>query len=135
MLKQDELTGAIIDAQKSADICGQHCRLGAVIDDGHYMVHHNGIGTRDTDSQAIHASGALGLNQENLAKRLEPWIKGLHRGERVDLNASMATGGPIDSGSAYIVGERGPDLFVPAYVGRVRASSLARCRRWMQEGD
>ena len=30
-----------------------------------------------------------------------------------------ATGGPVTSGSAYMVGERGPELFVPTAAGRI----------------
>lgn len=30
-----------------------------------------------------------------------------------------ATGGPVSPGSAYVVGERGPELFVPTSAGRV----------------
>lgn len=33
-----------------------------------------------------------------------------------------ATGGPVGPGSAYVVGERGPELFVPTASGRVVAS-------------
>lgn len=32
-----------------------------------------------------------------------------------------ATGGPVSPGSAYVVGERGPELFVPTSAGRVEA--------------
>ncbi len=32
-----------------------------------------------------------------------------------------ATGGPVSPGSAYLVGERGPELFVPTSAGRVEA--------------
>ncbi|MEG3163790.1 tail tape measure protein [Sphingomonas sp. PB2P19] len=33
-----------------------------------------------------------------------------------------ATGGPVSPGRAYLVGERGPELFVPVSSGRVEAS-------------
>ena len=33
-----------------------------------------------------------------------------------------ATGGPVAPGSAYLVGERGPELFVPTSAGRVEAN-------------
>ena len=32
-----------------------------------------------------------------------------------------ATGGPVGPGSAYVVGERGPELFVPTSSGRIEA--------------
>lgn len=34
-----------------------------------------------------------------------------------------ATGGPVAPGAAYVVGERGPELFVPTSAGRVEAPS------------
>lgn len=33
-----------------------------------------------------------------------------------------ATGGPVKGGSAYMVGERGPELFVPTASGRIEAN-------------
>jgi phage-related minor tail protein len=36
-----------------------------------------------------------------------------------------ATGGPVAPGRAYMVGERGPELFVPTASGRVEAGSAA----------
>ncbi|ODP37034.1 tail tape measure protein [Sphingomonas turrisvirgatae] len=35
-----------------------------------------------------------------------------------------ATGGPVTGGRAYVVGERGPELFVPAASGRVEAPQM-----------
>ena len=37
-----------------------------------------------------------------------------------------ATGGPVGPGRAYVVGERGPELFVPTSSGRVEAGAPAR---------
>ncbi len=34
-----------------------------------------------------------------------------------------ATGGPVSAGRAYVVGERGPELFVPGANGRIEAPS------------
>jgi len=39
-----------------------------------------------------------------------------------------ATGGPVAPGSAYLVGERGPELFVPTSSGRVESGAMARPR-------
>ncbi|TIX49378.1 tail tape measure protein [Alteraurantiacibacter aquimixticola] len=36
-----------------------------------------------------------------------------------------ATGGPVAPGQAYLVGERGPELFVPTSAGRVEANGAA----------
>lgn len=37
-----------------------------------------------------------------------------------------ATGGPVAPGRAYVVGERGPELFVPTASGRVEAPAASR---------
>lgn len=36
-----------------------------------------------------------------------------------------ATGGPVSPGAAYVVGERGPELFVPTSAGRVEAAAAS----------
>jgi hypothetical protein len=36
-----------------------------------------------------------------------------------------ATGGPVSPGAAYLVGERGPEVFVPASAGRVEPAAQA----------
>ncbi len=36
-----------------------------------------------------------------------------------------ATGGPVSPGRGYVVGERGPELFVPTSAGRVEAGPIA----------
>lgn len=39
-----------------------------------------------------------------------------------------ATGGPVAPGAAYLVGERGPEVFVPTSSGRIEAGAQARPR-------
>jgi hypothetical protein len=39
-----------------------------------------------------------------------------------------ATGGPVSPGSAYLVGERGPEVFVPTAAGRVETGPSAASR-------
>lgn len=39
-----------------------------------------------------------------------------------------ATGGPVAPGQAYVVGERGPELFVPTSAGRIETSAGANAR-------
>lgn len=39
-----------------------------------------------------------------------------------------ATGGPVAPGRGYLVGERGPELFVPTSAGRVESAAPARAR-------
>lgn len=40
-----------------------------------------------------------------------------------------ATGGPVSPGRGYVVGERGPELFVPTSAGRVEPSMTAQSPR------
>lgn len=40
-----------------------------------------------------------------------------------------ATGGPVSPGQAYLVGERGPEVFVPTSAGRVETGGSARSPR------
>ncbi len=39
-----------------------------------------------------------------------------------------ATGGPVAPGSAYMVGERGPELFVPTSSGRIETGTTGQAR-------
>ena len=39
-----------------------------------------------------------------------------------------ATGGPVSPGRGYLVGERGPELFVPTSAGRVEPQQASRGR-------
>lgn len=39
-----------------------------------------------------------------------------------------ATGGPVSPGRGYVVGERGPELFVPTSAGRIETATPARGR-------
>lgn len=112
MLPPDELIDALKQGQGAADCCGHWCRAGAAIDDGRYRLHHNGLSGRDTDSAVIHGVGVLALPKDALAAKIKTWIVGLHKGEKVDLNAALATGGPITTDCPYLVGERGLELFV-----------------------
>lgn len=43
-----------------------------------------------------------------------------------------ATGGPVTGGRAYVVGESGPELFVPTSAGRVERTGDARSSRAVQ---
>ena len=40
-----------------------------------------------------------------------------------------ATGGPVSPGQAYMVGERGPEMFVPTSAGRIEANGSGRPAR------
>ncbi|MGR6330427.1 tail tape measure protein [Sphingomonas sp. XXL09] len=42
--------------------------------------------------------------------------------------AGRATGGPVAPGQAYVVGERGPELFVPTAAGRVEVPAASGAR-------
>lgn len=77
----------------------------------------------DIAAQAVQAGigslgGATGLGQSGgiggLLSGLVGYIFGL---------PGRATGGPVAPGRGYLVGERGPELFVPTSAGRVEASA------------
>jgi len=40
-----------------------------------------------------------------------------------------ATGGPVSPGQGYLVGERGPELFVPTSAGRVEANPIGQSQQ------
>jgi phage-related minor tail protein len=40
------------------------------------------------------------------------------------VSGARAAGGPVTAGGAYLVGERGPELFVPSQGGQIEAGSL-----------
>lgn len=105
MLDQENLTKALKGGQSAADACGHFCRAGAAVDNGTYRIHHNGLGSRDSDVQAVHADAVLGMTTEKLAERIATWITGLHRGERVNLNAALEidTDGPALTGWPWTV--------------------------------
>ena len=65
--------------------------------------------------------GALFGGRGSLAGALTSSIGSLFGGV-----PGRATGGPVTSGSAYIVGERGPELFVPTAAGRVETMAGGR---------
>lgn len=50
---------------------------------------------------------------------LSETLKGSLSGAGVRFPAGKATGGPVDAGTPYIVGEKGPELFVPSGYGRI----------------
>jgi hypothetical protein len=55
----------------------------------------------------------------------EPLAKGIGSFFNAML-AGRANGGPVNSGTPYIVGERGPELFVPSNSGKIIANSAMR---------
>jgi phage-related minor tail protein len=43
-------------------------------------------------------------------------------GNLMNFGGARASGGPVSAAHAYLVGERGPELFVPAGAGRIEAN-------------
>ena len=110
MLKQDELTDALHDALKAADPpCGRFCVASVSVDGEHYVAVHNGVGASTTNVQTVIASGVLALSKDGLSAKLRGWINSVHDARPLDLNATMAAGGPV-AAAPYVVGERGPAL-------------------------
>ena len=84
---------------------------------------------------------ALNAMQEIAAQALQSGIAGIFGGKAATAGSGglvtllgngigalfglpgRATGGPVGPGSAYVVGERGPELFVPTASGRIEAGN------------
>jgi hypothetical protein len=75
-------------------------------------------------AQALHSGiGAL-FGPAAAARRAR---RGCFGGDRALLGLpGAATGGPVAPGAAYLVGERGPEVFVPTSAGRVEPSARGR---------
>jgi hypothetical protein len=87
MLSQAQLTDALDTALKGVNPpCGRFCTAGASVEEATYVVHHNGTGDRSTDVQQVYNGQVLSLVPTHLAAKLQAWIEGLHRGEKIDLN-------------------------------------------------
>ncbi len=71
------------------------------------------------------ASQALNLGLDSLFGESNSGLGGLLSGTLGALFGlpGRATGGPVSPGRGYIVGERGPELFVPTSAGRVETGS------------
>ena len=48
------------------------------------------------------------------------------KGASVPIGGHRASGGPVLGGSAYLVGERGPEIFMPASAGRILSNGDSR---------
>jgi hypothetical protein len=113
MLKIDELIEALHEAVKGSERCGRLCTAGASIKDDNYFVFHNGTGNRDTDAQVIYSVPVRNLAKDPLTKKLRTWVVDLHSGNKLDLNATMATGGPVSASEFSMIGEDGPECVSP----------------------
>ena len=80
---------------------------------------------------------ALAVLDGIAAKALKAGVGALFGGKAGGLGAALggllgapgrATGGPVAPGRAYMVGERGPELFVPTASGRVETGSGGAAR-------
>ena len=87
MIRQDALTSALREAQRSAGRCTRFCAVsGTVIPGVGYDLYHVGIGIRDTDAQRPTGAAVAVLTHDTWAARLTAWIAGLHAGKRYDLS-------------------------------------------------
>lgn len=55
--------------------------------------------------------------------KLPDWMTGFVSGNDVGTNNRRAAGGPVSAGSPYLVGERGPELFIPGRSGNIVANN------------
>ncbi len=65
---------------------------------------------------AVDAAAGTSSSADGLGAVLSDVLKGAFAGARAD-------GGPVTAGGAYVVGERGPELFRPASAGSIEAVS------------
>lgn len=61
------------------------------------------------------SSGSSGLNIEGI----QQYVNEFNAGDFTNAFSGQANGGPVKSGTPYIIGERGPELFVPRSNGRI----------------
>lgn len=92
MLTPEQLRAAAQLTEKASEgVCSRrYCRLALdLLGDGNgYRVAHNGIGSRDSDCQVVYAKPVLDATAEKLAEKLIAWVRDLHAGSRLDLNAT-----------------------------------------------
>lgn len=55
-----------------------------------------------------------------ITEPLGKWVGGMFTGM---FGGGKATGGPVSAGTAYMVGEKGPELFVPSTAGRIETNA------------
>jgi phage-related minor tail protein len=63
--------------------------------------------------------------QKFVTKPVTNFIEGIF-GKLLDFGGPRAAGGPVSSGRAYLVGEQGPEMFVPAGAGHIAPSAGGR---------
>ncbi|AIT07588.1 tail tape measure protein [Sphingomonas taxi] len=105
----EELKGVALAALAQIAKAALHAGVGAVLGGGGMRGDVNWGGERPGD--ATGGGGAISL--------LRLMSSGL---------PGRATGGPVAPGRGYVVGERGPELFVPTASGRVEAAPAAGAR-------
>jgi hypothetical protein len=84
---------------------------------------------RDLTDVFFDATGSIGDMFEDLAETIakalftqtvtQPFIDGIMAGVGGFFGGARAAGGPVGAGKGYLVGERGPELFVPSMSGRI----------------
>jgi hypothetical protein len=79
----------------------------------------SGIGSLFSGAGAVAGSGGAGGAIGQLLSGAIGSLLGL---------PGRATGGPVSPGQGYVVGERGPELFVPTSAGRVEPGAAAGAR-------
>ncbi len=70
-----------------------------------------------TDLGSLFGGGGSGGGGSGAFASIATALSGLFGG-----SPGRATGGPVTGGRAYMVGERGPELFVPTSAGRIQAA-------------
>src|SRR5439155_9941621 len=79
-------------------------------------------GDTGSDEESGHRMFSLGMFKDMLKPKQSWWqgLLGTALGAVLhSFGGGMAEGGPVDPGSAYMVGEAGPEIFVPSTQGRI----------------
>jgi hypothetical protein len=86
MLTADELNRAIKQARYEAAVCMRFCSVSGDCRASGCAIHHDGLGSSDTDGQLVSDETVLRLPEETLAHWLARWLIATHRRQRFDLH-------------------------------------------------
>lgn len=130
----DELDGALVKVRAdTAGFARDVARLRATLEDGLGTGAERAAGRIENALLRSIRTGKLGFEElGTIALKVLADIAAAAIGGEVRSLSSIsgspgrATGGPVSPGRAYVVGERGPELFVPTASGQIAASGGAQ---------
>jgi hypothetical protein len=87
MLTSDELSQAIVQAQREATVCTRFCTVGGERGESGYAIYHNGLGSSDTSKQIVSHEAVLRLSEQQLIRWLVLWLVATHKRQHFDVNS------------------------------------------------